>query len=45
MMMAMVGVIQVGAAGNLDAVKAAAAEKKSGFVMSGDRLDGYLNSL
>ena len=45
MMMAMVGVIQVGAAGNLDAVKAAALEKKSGFVMAADRLDGYLNAL
>lgn len=41
-MMAMVGVIQVGDAVNLDAAKQKAAAMKAGFVMSKERLDGYL---
>ena len=44
-MMAMVGVIQVGEATNLDAIKTAAASKKSTFIMSADRLDNYLSQL
>jgi pseudoazurin len=45
LMMAMVGVIQVGSADNLASIKTQAAEKKSTFVMSADRLDNYLNQL
>ncbi len=44
-MMAMVGVIQVGEAVNLDAVKAEAIQKKSIFVSNTDRLDEYLSRL
>jgi len=44
-MMAMVGVIQVGEAVNLDAVKAEASQKKSIFVSNSDRLDEYLSQL
>ena len=44
-MMAMVGVIQVGDAVNLDAVKAEASQKKSIFVSNTDRLDEYLSRL
>ena len=44
-MMAMVGVIQVGDAVNLDAVKAEASQKKSIFVSNTDRLDEYLSKL
>ena len=44
-MMAMVGVIQVGEATNLDSIKSAAASKKSTFIMSADRLDNYLSQL
>ena len=44
-MMAMVGVIQVGDAVNLDAVKAEASQKKSIFVSNTDRLDEYLSQL
>ena len=44
-MMAMVGVIQVGEAINLDAVKAEASQKKSIFVSNTDRLDEYLSQL
>ncbi len=44
-MMAMVGVIQVGDAVNLDAVKAEASQKKSMFVSNTDRLDEYLSQL
>jgi len=44
-MMAMVGVIQVGDAVNLDAVKAEASQKKSIFVSNSDRLDDYLSQL
>jgi len=45
MMMAMVGVIQVGSGDNLASIKVQAAEKKSAFVMSPDRLDSYLNQI
>ena len=44
-MLAMVGVIQVGEAVNLDDVKAAALSMKSTFVSNSDRLDGYLAQL
>jgi pseudoazurin len=44
-MMAMVGVIQVGDAVNLDIVKAEANQKKSIFVSNTDRLDEYLSRL
>ena len=44
-MIAMVGVIQVGEATNLDSIKSAAASKKSTFIMSADRLDNYLSQL
>ena len=44
-MMAMVGVIQVGDAVNLDAVKVEASQKKSIFVSNTDRLDEYLSQL
>jgi pseudoazurin len=41
-MMAMVGVIKVGNANNLDVVKQEAVKVKSAFVMNQDRLDKYL---
>ena len=44
-MLAMVGVIQVGEAVNLDDVKTAAQSMKSTFVSNSDRLDGYLAQL
>ena len=44
-MMAMVGVIKVGNATNLDAIKKQSASVKSAFVMNKDRLDNYLNEL
>ena len=44
-MMAMVGVIQVGEAVNMDAVISAADDKKSGFISNTDRLDEYLSRL
>ena len=44
-MMAMVGVVQVGEAVNLDAIKAEASQKKSIFVSNTDRLDEYLSQL
>ena len=43
--MAMVGVIQVGEAINLDDIKPAAVTAKSGFMMAEDRLDVYLSEL
>ena len=43
--MAMVGVIQVGDPVNLENVQAKAKEYKSMFVMNGDRLDEYLRQL
>jgi len=46
LMMAMVGVITVGdLSKNLDEIEAAAADKKSEFVMEQGRLDSYLQSL
>jgi len=45
LMMAMVGVIKVGSGSNLEAIKTAATDKKSAFMMAQDRLDGYLNQL
>jgi len=44
-MMAMIGVIQVGEAVNLDEVKAEANKQKSMFVMNGNRIDEYLSQL
>jgi len=44
-MMAMIGVIQVGEAVNLDAVKAEANKQKSMFVMNANRIDDYLSQL
>ena len=44
-MMAMIGVIQVGEAINLDEVKAEANKQKSMFVMNGNRIDEYLSQL
>ena len=44
-MMAMIGVIQVGEAVNLDEVKAEASKQKSMFVMNGNRIDEYLSQL
>ena len=44
-MMAMIGVIQVGEAVNLEDVKMAAADKKSAFMMNSERLDNYLLQL
>ena len=45
LMMAMVGVIKLGSGSNLEAIKAAAIDKKAAFMMAQDRLDGYLNQL
>ena len=44
-MMAMIGVIQVGEAVNLEDIKMAAADKKSAFMMNSERLDNYLSQL
>ena len=44
-MMAMIGVIQVGEAVNLDAIKAEADKKKSMFVINADRISNYLSQL
>ena len=44
-MMAMVGVIQVGEATNINEIKSAASDLKSTFIMNNDRLDGYLSRL
>ena len=44
-MMAMVGVIQVGEANNINEIKSAASDLKSTFIMNNDRLDGYLSRL
>ena len=45
LVMAMVGVIQVGEATNIDEIKQQAALKKSSFMMNSDRLDNYLSQL
>jgi hypothetical protein len=44
-MMAMVGVIQVGEAVNLNEIQSAASSLKSTFVMNQERLDEYLSRL
>tara|TARA_B100000073_G_scaffold344577_2_gene351696 strand:+ start:424 stop:1008 length:585 start_codon:yes stop_codon:yes gene_type:complete len=44
-MMAMIGVIQVGEATNMDDIKAATNTLKSSFVMNAERIDTYLNQL
>jgi hypothetical protein len=44
-MMAMVGVIQVGEAVNLNEVKDLASKQKSTFIMNSNRLDTYLSQL
>ena len=44
-MMAMIGVIQVGEATNMDAIKQASNTYKSTFVMNTNRIDDYLNQL
>ena len=44
-MMAMVGVIQVGNALNIESIKASAASKKSLFMLNTERLDEYLARL
>ena len=44
-MMAMVGVIQVGEAINLNNIKASATDKKSAFMLNSERLDEYLAQL
>ena len=44
-MMAMVGVIQVGAAINMSEIQESANQYKSNFMMNGDRLSGYLSQL
>ena len=44
-MMAMIGVIQVGEAVNLEDIKMAAADKKSAFMLNSERLDNYLSQL
>jgi len=44
-MMAMVGVIQVGSAVNMSEVQEAASQQKSSFIMNGTRLDSYLSQL
>ena len=43
--MAMIGVIQVGEAVNMNEIKEAAENLKSSFVMNADRIDSYLNQL
>ena len=45
LVMAMVGVIQVGEATNIEEIKQQAALKKSSFMMNSDRLDNYLSQL
>ena len=44
-MMAMIGVIQVGNAVNMDDIMDAAVNQKSSFIMNGTRLDQYLSQL
>jgi len=44
-MMAMIGVIQVGNAVNMDEVKQASQNYRSTFVMNADRIDNYINQL
>ncbi len=44
-MMAMIGVIQVGKAVNIDEIKEASKNLKSTFVMNAERIDSYLSQL
>jgi len=44
-MMAMVGVVQVGSAVNMAEVQEAATQQKSSFIMNGTRLESYLSQL
>jgi hypothetical protein len=44
-MMAMIGVIQVGEAVNINEVKEASQNLKTKFVMNAERIDSYLNQL
>ena len=44
-MMAMVGVIQVGNAVNMEELMEAASSQKSTFIMNGTRLEQYLSQL
>ena len=44
-MMAMVGVIQVGEAVNMNEIKTASNNLKSSFVMNAERIDTYLSQL
>tara|TARA_B100001248_G_scaffold261505_1_gene252914 strand:+ start:2314 stop:2901 length:588 start_codon:yes stop_codon:yes gene_type:complete len=44
-MMAMIGVIQVGEPTNIDQIKDASSTLKSSFVMNSERIDNYLNQL
>ena len=44
-MMAMVGVIKVGASGNIDDIKQKSLQYKKAFVMNQNRLDNYIESL
>ena len=44
-MMAMIGVIQVGDAVNMNEIKQAAENYRATFVMNADRIDNYLNQL
>ena len=44
-MMAMIGVIQVGDAVNMDEIKQASQNYRSTFVMNAERIDNYLNQL
>lgn len=45
LIMAMVGVIQVGEAVNKEAIEASASAMKNGFAMNADRLENYLSQL
>ena len=45
LMMAMVGIVQVGDAVNLEDVKKNSENLKKNFVMNTDRLDSYLSQL
>ena len=44
-MMAMIGVIQVGEAVNMNEIKTASNSLKSSFVMNAERIDTYLSQL
>ena len=44
-MMAMIGVIQVGEPTNIDQIKDASSTLKSSFLMNSERIDNYLNQL